>query len=484
MRCGSLVAPLLLIGIGALFLARNVMPELPLLDYLAQYWPWLLILWGTIRLLEIAVWAARKQALPFYGVSGGEWILVVFLCMLGISLHAVRGFTSWLPRAGIEWGSWEVFGDSYEYPVTAELRTSDTPRIVLEGFRGTARFVGGDGAMVKVSGHQTIRSMDQATADRLSADTRIEVANEDNQVVIRQILAPVRETFGQNRPSQRTSADLDIAVPRGATIVAKGRDGDFDISGVMGAVNVTAENASVRLENIGSDVSLDLTGGNTVRAVNLRSDFDLKGRGNDVDLEKIAGQVTITGSWGGLIQMRELVKPIRWKGPQTELTMQAVPGELRLTIGDLTATRVVGPLRIDSQNKDVTLTDVAGSTSISVKRGDIRITTLSVPLSDTNVRVEGGSVELSLPEKVKFNMNAVTDRGEAYSEYGEGVQQNSDERHGAYIRANGGGPNFDIHVNRGDITLRSNGGVQIAPTPLNSPKGKISTKELPVPVEQ
>jgi len=32
MRRASLVAPLLLIGIGLLFLARNVFPELPLLD--------------------------------------------------------------------------------------------------------------------------------------------------------------------------------------------------------------------------------------------------------------------------------------------------------------------------------------------------------------------------------------------------------------------------------------------------------------------
>ncbi len=133
---------------------------------------------GGLRLLEIAVWSVRKQQLPFYGISGGEWVLVIFMCMFGISLHAVRGFTSWLPQSGIEWGSWEVFGDSFEYPVTAEISTTAAPRIVLEGFRGSARFVGGDGTIVKVNGHQTIRSIDQATADRLSADTRIELVNE------------------------------------------------------------------------------------------------------------------------------------------------------------------------------------------------------------------------------------------------------------------------------------------------------------------
>lgn len=474
MKRGSLVTPLLLIGIGALFLARNVMPELPLLDYLAQYWPFLLILWGTLRLLEIAVWAVRGQPLPYYGVSGGEWILVVFLCMFGVSLHAVRGFTTWLPRAGIEWGSWEVFGDSYEYPVSVEASTTAAPRIVLEGFRGNARFIGGDASIVKVTGHHTIRSMDQTTADRASSDTRIEVVTQDTQVVIRQIAPPSAE-FGKNRaPSRRISADIDVAIPRGATLVVKGRDGAFDVSALEGEVEVTAENSSVRFENIGKEVRLDLTGANTVRAVDLKAGLEIKGRGNDIDLEKIAGQVTITGSWGGLIQLRNLAKPIRWDGPQTDFTAQGLPGEMRMTIGDLTATRLTGPVRIESQNKDITLTDVTGATTVSINRGDVRITATALPLSDTNVRVEGGNVELSLPEKAKFNLNAVTDKGEAYSDYGEGVSQDSNGRRGNVIRSNGGGPTLDIHVNRGDITLRSNGGTGTILPELPDPRLKAN----------
>ena len=71
MRRHSVVAPLVLIGIGALFLARNLMPELPLLDYLAKYWPFLLILWGALRLGEVLFWAASEKPLPIAGVSGG-----------------------------------------------------------------------------------------------------------------------------------------------------------------------------------------------------------------------------------------------------------------------------------------------------------------------------------------------------------------------------------------------------------------------------
>src|SRR5205814_618156 len=95
-----------LIGIGLLFLARNVFPELQLLDYLAKYWPLLLVIWGGLRLLEILVWAASSKPLPARGLSRGEWVLIVFLCFVGVSLHAVRGCSVTAAAFRLGWTSW------------------------------------------------------------------------------------------------------------------------------------------------------------------------------------------------------------------------------------------------------------------------------------------------------------------------------------------------------------------------------------------
>src|SRR5580692_10292503 len=137
MRRTSVVAPLLLIAIGGLFLARNLYPEVPLLDYLAKYWPFLLIVWGVLRLAEVLFWSATDKPLPRAGVSGGEWVLVVFLCMFGASLHAVRGFNTWWPR-NVTIGGLDMFGESYDFPLDGQKPASKTPRVVLESFRGTA----------------------------------------------------------------------------------------------------------------------------------------------------------------------------------------------------------------------------------------------------------------------------------------------------------------------------------------------------------
>jgi hypothetical protein len=493
MRRRSLVGPLLLIGIGALFLARNVMPELPLLDYLAQYWPLLLVLWGTLRLVEITIWSVRGQALPLYGVSGGEWLLVVFLCMFGLSLHTVRGFTSWFPRSGIEWGGLEVFGESYDYPVATELAAgSATPRITVEGIRGKVRISGTDSTAVKVSGRQTIRAVDQDTAERSLPESKIVAVNEGGTIVIRPASVPPQpfstsrdpDTKGRrliNR-SRRVTSDIDIAAPKGAVLVVRGQDTDVDVSGMLGSADIAGDNTSVRLENIAGEVRVDVSGSSMIRAVDLKSGFELKGRGNDIDLEKIAGPVTVSGSWSGLVQMRELAKPVRWNGLQTTMTFQGLPGDLRMTIGDISGTRIEGPLRIESSNKDIDLVDTAGPTNINLQRGDIRISAGLAVVPEITVRAQSGSIEVTLPEKAKFNLNAATDSGDVSNEYGGELREQDSGRRGHSLVSSLGGASVDLHLNRGDITVRS-GSVTRTPTQLpvlkDAPKGAP-----PAPVAQ
>src|SRR5271170_6114013 len=154
MKRSSVVAPLLLIGVGVLFLARNMYPDLALIDYFARYWPTLLILWGVLRLAEILFWAATEKELPSRGMTGGEWILIIILSMIGFSVHTLRGFESWWPHSGITLGGIEMFGESFEYPVSGEKATTKTPRVIIESFRGNARITGSDSDVVKVTGHK------------------------------------------------------------------------------------------------------------------------------------------------------------------------------------------------------------------------------------------------------------------------------------------------------------------------------------------
>ena len=458
MRRSSVVGPLLLIAIGLLFLARNIFPDLRLVDYLALYWPYLLIAWGGLRLVEIGIWTSQGKALPRQGVSGGEWGLVVFLCFLGLTIHAVRGVSTWLPRAGLTVGGLDIFGESYDYPVSGEKATSKTPRLVIAPFRGNARITGADVDSIKVSGHTTIRTLDQASADRHNQAAPFELAGDANQVTIRTNQDRVTGTA-------RPTADLEITVPRGASLELHGRFGDFDVIGVNGTVEIDSDNAGVRLENLEGPVRVNLRRSDVIRAMNLKSSIEIKGRGKDVDLENIEGQVTVDGSYSGITQFRKLARPVRFVSPFSEVTAERVPGSIRISIGDLTGSGLAGPVRITStRSKDVDLSDFSGALDIDLAGGDIQLAPpLLVP--KMNVRTRRGDIELSLPAAAKVDLTATTEQGDMENDFGAPFTQ-AESRRGWTLRGSNGGSAVSLETNRGDVRLRKSA---VAGTPPAAP---------------
>jgi DUF4097 and DUF4098 domain-containing protein YvlB len=421
-------------------------PELALIDYFARYWPVLLILWGVLRLAEILFWAATEKELPARGMSGGEWILIVILCMIGLSVHTVRGFENWWPRSGITMGGIDMFGESFEYPIAAEKPAGKAPRVIIESFRGNARITGADTTSVKVTGHKTIRSLEQNRADRANQDSPFEITGDANELTIR----TNQDRVGGN---QRITDEMEITVPKGSTIEAHGRYGDFDINDVSGNVDVISDNAGVRLQNIGGEVKIDTRKSDIIRAISVKGPVDLKGHGADVELQDIDGQVTIAGTYSGVIQFRNISKPLRFNGQQTDLNIEKLPGQVRMALGDFTATNLVGPVRLNTRSRDVHISDFTNSLEVSVERGDVELRPGKLPIAKMDVHAHFGDVEVSLPSAAKFDLTGTTARGEVYSDFGAPLHTERNGNGGA-IRGSSGGPVINLQTERGKMTVR------------------------------
>jgi len=435
MRRTSVVAPLLLIGIGGLFLFRNMYPELALLDFLAKYWPLLLIIWGGLRLAEILVWASTHRELPARGISGGEWILVFFLCLFGGTLYLIKTPHDWWP--GMRFNGVDMFGESFEYPISQEKQCSKAPRIVIDSFRGNARIIGSDSNVVKVSGHKTVRSLDQNAANEADKETPLELTGDADTVTIR----TNQDRLGGDR---HATEEMEISVPKGASIEAHGRRGDFDIIDINGTVEVISENAGVRLQNLGGDARIDLRNSDIIRAINVKGSLDLKGRGSDVEIQGVDGAVTVTGTYSGVIQFRNLGKPLRFHGPNTELSVEKLPGQIRMPLGQFTGNDLVGPVHITTRSRDVQITDVTNAVEISVDRGDIDLRPGKLPLAKIDAHTRSGDLELALPTGAKFDLTAGTRRGDVTNDYGSPIRRESD-RQGATLRGTqAGGPTVTL----------------------------------------
>ena len=298
-----------------------------------------------------------------------------------------------------------------------------------------------------MGGRKSIRSFQQADADRGNNETPLEVVTQGDDIIIRTNQDRVQD-------SMRVSADLEITVPKGASIEGHGRYGDFDINDINGAVEINSDNAGVRLQNIGGNVRIDIRKSDIVRAVGVKGTVDLKGRGNDVELQDIDGQVIVNGTFVGQIQLRNLAKPLRYEGSMVQLNAEKVPGQIRFEPGEMTGSNIVGPLRITANSMDVQLTDFTQSLELSLSRtGNIGLRPNSA-MAKMDVRTNSGDIDLAIPPAARFDLRLSTDRGDAENDYGAPLKVDDEHRGMVISGVQGAGPQLRLATNHGHVSVR------------------------------
>jgi hypothetical protein len=471
MRRGSIVGPSILILIGALFLANNIRPEISVLDIIAQFWPFVLIGWGVLRLLEILFIAMRGKPLPASGVSGGEWTLVVFLTLIGSGVQLANKHIGWWGPMHIRVKGVEVFGEVFDFQLeekkTATL--SKTPRVVIENWRGATRVAGSDVSEVKVVGRKTIRAMNNAEAEKAHRETPLEVVTEGGTIVI-------RTNVNRSKGERFIAADLEITVPRGSSIEGRGRHGDFDIIDVNGDVDIDSDNAGIRLQNIAGSVRADTRRSDIIRAIDVKGNIELKGRGNDVELENVQGQITLSGAFFGDMQFRNIAKPIRYEDGgklQVEVRVERCPGQLRIGRGYVTGENLIGPILISARSKDVQINEFTNNIEVRLDRGDVELRPGKVPMPKMEINTRTGHIDVAVPEGAKFALKATANKGEITNDFGSPLHVNEEGRGATLTGSVGEGPALTLTTDRGSITVRKGSAIAVSPLTPQPPEPPV-----------
>lgn len=460
MRPRSLIGPLLLIALGVLLLMNTLRPELPMLELLARYWPYLLIGWGLLRLAEILVWRWRGLPLPARGLSAGEWTAVVFICLIGSGLYAANRSRFWERLSGLASRRVEVFGHPYDFPIAEQRRPAPkAPRVFLENLRGNARITGAESLEIRVSGRKTIRALQETDAAEADRNSPLELSVSGDQIVLRTNLDRVTGDY-------RVTADLELTVPRGASLEARGREGDFEVSDLDGSVEITSDNAGVRVQKVGGSVRVNVRRSDLIRAVEVKGPVDvIGGRGRDLEIENVEGPVTVEGRYSGQLRFINLARPLRFQSSDTTLRVEKVTGQIQMDLRGISGARLEGPLRLSSsRSPDVELDDFTGEVEISLDGGDIRLRPAQPKLGTIQAQTRTGDIELALPEGASFQLRARTARGSVENHFGPALKQESEGRRGELLSGGtGGGPLLTLDTSRGTITVRKDTGVALRP---------------------
>jgi DUF4097 and DUF4098 domain-containing protein YvlB len=136
------------------------------------------------------------------------------------------------------------------------------------------------------------------------------------------------------------------------------------------------------------------------------------------------------------------------------LRIERLPGQFDLSRGDLIAKNLIGPVRVTAQSKDIQMQNFEGEVTVSVERGDIKLTPDRAPSAKIDATAHSGNIELTLPAGSVFGVNATSRRGRVENEFSGETVSTSGGASASSKHSTGTGPAITLTTDRGEIYLR------------------------------
>jgi DUF4097 and DUF4098 domain-containing protein YvlB len=478
LRRGSVLGPILLIGIGILFL----MLETGRLDHdrfwgwYGHWWPLLLVGAGVIVLAEWAFdqFNLRDPQRPAYrrSLGGGVGLLLLLLIFSGIAASKGPGFhpffNSWM--RGMDMGPDsmdELFGDKHESDQTLDLALPAGGSLAVVNPRGDVTISGtSDDDRVHVAIHKQVYARTDSDADSKA-----------------QRLSPATNTDGSEltftMPAMDgASDDLVIQVPAAAQVAVTSNHGDIHVASIKAPVSTTANHGDIELSAITGQATAHINNsGSSVSAHDVGGGVTIQGRAQDVTLTDITGPVAMSGDFFGTTHLEHINGAIHFHTSRTDIQFVRLDGESEISGSGISADQVLGPVVLSTSNRDVTLDRIAGDIAVTNKNGTIDLTAAPT-LGNITLANHNGAIKTTLPEHASFSVQATTSDGDTSTDFSLPTSENGDHK-----TINGvvgaGGPMLRITTTNGDISIHK-GDVQ--PVPLQAPAPpKITLTPPPTP---
>jgi DUF4097 and DUF4098 domain-containing protein YvlB len=443
----SLFGPLLIAGIGALFLLRNFGvlsgPQIGL--WFSQYWPVLLILWGVIKFLEY-LWA-RQHDRPAPGIGAGGVVLLIFLIAGGTIASKARG-VDWegIGNAmdidtGDDFGI-GFLGKRYDFTQNFAQPVPNAAQVKIVSAHGNITISASPDDEAHVLVHKYLRSGSDDEANKKDRSTQPKFEQQGSILVL--------DMVGSNFESIR--CDVDVQLPAKSPLSVATRHGDIRVSGRESNVDLDSTHGDINAEDIKGDASIRLRHGD-LAIKNVTGNVTVDGNVSDSSVSDVGGTLTFTGSYTGDVQLSHISHPVHFSSLRTDLQFAKLNGDLNMDRGDFKANDVAGPFRLNTEVRDIHLEDVSGDVHIEDTRGDISVSTKD-PLGTVDIANTSGEISLSLPDQANFQVEAESIGGEIHSDFPINV---NNEQHNAVASGTvgKGGPQVRLKTtNRGTIQIR------------------------------
>ncbi|HEV7550086.1 MAG TPA: DUF4097 family beta strand repeat-containing protein [Candidatus Angelobacter sp.] len=443
-RPRSIVGPLVLITVGVLFLLRTtgVISFQSFHTWMVHYWPLLLIFWGVAKLLE-HLWA-RQRGEPTPRLGAGGVVLLVFVILFGTAATRTAEW-NWpdISReigADPDFGDW-IGGNHYDF-------TENFAQPLVGGSEIKVLSAGGD-ITVTPSGdnqvhavvHKSVRTDSQESANHLNDSTRPKFIQQGS-------LWLLDLTSGD---FEKARFDLDLQLPRQIALSLSTRRGNLSVSQRDGNVNLSTDRGNISAENVKGATSLHVRHG-SVNVKTVAGNVQVDGEVEDGSVSDVTGTLDFNAGYNGSVQLSHIGQRLRFKSVRTDLQLARLDGEISMGHGDIRASSVAGPVKLNTRSNEVHFEDVSGEVDVENRNGIVAIRA-KAPLGNIDVNNVRGGIELDLPSEAGFRLDAESKNGTI--EVNDFPVSVDNQRQDATARATigKGGPDIRLRTDRGTIQI-------------------------------
>jgi DUF4097 and DUF4098 domain-containing protein YvlB len=425
----------------------------------AHYWPVLIIVWGVIKLVEYQ--NAQRQGTRASGIGAGGVFLLIMLIGLGIAATQASRFDWGNLRDQIEIddSDFTLFGEKYTYEDQLSQAFPPGDSLQVINTRGAVNISATDANEIQVSAHKHIRAEKREEADNWNSATKPQISLSGNVVTL--------NANNQGAGDHWVAVDMDILLPRKASVTVSTRYGDTSVIGRDGDVTITDQHGDVSATDIHGKVSLNLEH-SSGRVSQVSSDVAIEGRADDVSIEDVKGGVRLDGEFMESVKLAKIAQPVSFHSSRTNIELFRLNGDLDLDSGDLDANDIVGPVRLTTKSKDVRLNGLAGDLRLEDENGSVEVH--ATKLGSMQVENRSGDIQIYVPDRAGFQVDARAIGGEIETDFDGLKIDNSNDNATATGSVGGGGPHVVINNQHGTIELRKGSNAPEAPEPPEAPR--------------
>lgn len=472
-RRSSIVGPILLVAIGVVFLLIQTgrVAANQFWNWYGRYWPVVLIGIGVLMVAEWAVdhYVRSGDAPPVRRNVGGVVFLVILLAFISFAYTDARRMNGWFARSfHVNGDNWDEFtGDKHESDMTPIIQNfPEGGSLTVDNPRGDLTVSGtSDDGMIHITGHKEVYADSDSDADQKARTIDPRIVTSGNSIVV-------------NVASEKgCKMDLEITVPASAVVTATANRGELHVRNLKSTVNLTANHGDVDISAITGTANIHINNNDSsLNAHSITGPLNIEGKIDELSLSDVNGAVQMHGDFFGAGRIERIQGPLQMRTSRTEFRFARLDGHVDIDPDhDMTVEEALGPIVLNTRNRDIVMNRVAGDVTINNKNGTVEVG-VAQPAGNITITNRSGDVRLSIPEKAGYTVEAETRNGRADNEFA--LTQNSNGDHRTMSGTiNGGGKQIRIQNSESDISINKNSLMPVPPSP--PPMPKITMEKAP-----